>query len=156
MLNPSEPHPSLNPTNPQSGTPCSPLRPTNPEPPSPEPLHVHIITPVDMSMPGAMPVLPPVDYTTGNPRGPHHMPSMFNEENTCNPLPPRFHKFTQKPKGHCCKYCGAFGRHWNNHCLEPHKICDIKRRCIVSLEHKHFDKVCHWGERTRNNFPVED
>ena len=156
MLNSAEPHPSLNPTNPHPGTPCPPLRPTNPEPPSPEPLIVHITTPANMFMPGAMPVPPPVNYTAGNPHGPHHMPLMFDEENTRNPLPPRHHKFTREPKGHCCKYCGAYRRHWNNHCPEPHKIYDTKERCIVPLEHSHFNKACHWGERTCNNFPVED
>ena len=158
MLNPSEPHPGLNPTDPRPSTPCPPLRPTNPEPPSPEPLPIHITTPADMSMPGAMPVPPPIDYTTRNPCGPHHMPSMFDEENSRNPLPPRFRKFTWEPKGHCCKYCEAYGRHWNNHCPEPHRICNTKQRCqcIILLEHKYFDKACHWGGRTRNNFPVED
>ena len=24
------------------------------------------------------------------------------------------------------------------------------------LKHKYFDKACHWGGRSRNNFPVED
>ena len=156
MLNPSKPHPGLNPTDPQPSTPHAPLRPTNPEPLSPESLHVHITTPVNMSMPGAMPVPPPVDYTARNPRGPHHMPSMFDKEDTRNPLPPRFCKFTREPKGHCCKYCGAFGKHWNNHCPKPHKICNTKQRCIVVLEHRYFDKACHWGGRTRNNYPVED
>ena len=102
MLNPSEPHPSLDPIDPRPSTPCPPLRPTNPEPPSPEPLHIHVTTPVNMSMPGSMPVLSSVDYTAGNPRGPHHMPSMFDEEDTHNPLPPCFRKFTREPKGHCC------------------------------------------------------
>ena len=111
MLNPSKPHPGLDPIDPQPSTPHPPLRPTNPEPPSPEPLHIHITAPVNMSMPEAMPVLSPINYTAGNPCGPHHMPSMFNKEDTHNPLPPRFHKFTREPKGHCCKYCGAFGRH---------------------------------------------
>ena len=73
MLNPTDPHP---------GTPRPPLRPTNPEPLSLNPLIVHITTPANMSMPGAMPIPPPVDYTAGNPHGPHHMPSMFDEENT--------------------------------------------------------------------------
>ena len=156
MLNPADPHPSLNPTNPHPGTPHPLLRPTNPEPLSPEPLRVHVTTPADMSMPRAMPVPSPADYTAGNPCGPHHMPSMFDKENTHNSLPPQHRKFTQKPKGHCCKYCGTFGRHWNNHCLEPHKICNMKKRCIVPLEHNHFNKVCYWGGRTHNNFPVED
>ena len=103
-------------------------------------------------MPGAM----PIDYTAGNPRGPHHMPSMFDQEDTRNPLPPRFKKFTREPKGHACKHCGAFGKHWNNDCPDPHKICDKKERCVVALEHKNFGKVCHWGGRSRHNHPVED
>ena len=160
-LNPSEPHPGLDPIDPRPSTPRPPLRPTNPKPLSPEPLHIHITTPVNMSMPGAMPVPPPVDYTTGNPCGPHHMPSMFDEEDTRNPLtrnplPPRFKKFTRELKGHCCKYCRAFGKHWNNNCPDPHKICDRKERCVVALEHNHFYKACHWGGRLRNNFPVKD
>ena len=152
MLNPSEPHLSLDPINPHPSTPRPPLRPTNPEPPSPEPLPIPITAPINMPMPGAM----PIDYTAGNPRGPHHMPSMFDQEDTRNPLPPRFKKFTREPKAHCCKYCGAFGKHWNNDCPDPHKICDKKERCVVALEHKYFDKTCHWGGRSRNNFPVED
>ena len=152
MLNPSEPHPGLEPQNPHPGTPRPPLRPTNPEPPSPSPVPVPITEPVNMSMPGAM----PIDYTAGNPRGPHHMPSMFDQEDTRNPLPPRFKKFTREPKGHACKYCGAFGKHWNGDCPDPHQICNTKERCIVPLEHKHFGEACHWGGRSRHNHPVED
>ena len=94
MLDPTNPHPSLNPTNPHPGTPRPPLRPTNPEPPSLKPLQVHITTSADMSMPEAMPIPPPINYTAGNPHGPHHMPSMFDQKDTHNPLPPCHCKFT--------------------------------------------------------------
>ena len=79
-------------------TPRPPLRPTNPEPPSPASQELIItmaaealpikMTPAEVTMSGTMPIPPRPDYTASNPCGPHHTLSMFDKEDTRNPLPP--------------------------------------------------------------------
>jgi hypothetical protein len=107
------------------------LQVTNPDPPLPPELtRPDNPTPLDDMYTPSIEVLPvPApqvhDYTAGNPCGPHHQPTSFEDNHHC-PAP----LFTSKPlpvgRGestklmqHRCYYCRHVG-HWNNQCASPH------------------------------------
>jgi hypothetical protein len=163
-----------------SPSPAPPLRPTNPEPPSP--LTPVVITPGDIipelhypsdqenqppsvrpptprpPTPYTRPIPPRMDYAAGNPHGPHHQPTMFDEE-TSRGWPPLSStnvleegRRAKMPGIHQCYYCGQRG-HFNYDCSSPHVKCHDELRCLVPLNHPAFVAACFYGGRTSNNHP---
>ena len=63
---------------PRPPTPGPSLRPTNPELPTAASLPL-----TEVYSPPPAPIPPRMDYSAGNPRGPHHQPTMFEEEAGC-------------------------------------------------------------------------
>lgn len=98
-----------------------------------------------------------MDYSAGNSRGPHHRPTMHDEDNS-NGWPPLPSKpvvwagepVRKNPGIHQCFYCQQKG-HWNSQCLEPHRKCPTQDRCVVPYHHPAFNKECSLGGRTVNN-----
>ena len=144
-------------------TPVPTLQVTNPDPPSPpELIRPTSPTPPDMYTPTieVLPVPAPQvrDYTAGNPRGPHHQPTPFEDDRHCpaprlttKPLPGRGE--SAKTIRHRCFYCGQVG-HWNNQCASPHTRCNEVGKCVVPLRHRAFNQACEHGGRTPANHPM--
>jgi hypothetical protein len=102
-----------------------------------------------------------MDYTAGNPRGPHHQPTMFDtdQNNGWPPLPGQEAGRTEGRQlrwafNHTCWYCEKKG-HWNSECPTPHLVCPRKGKCVVPLLHQAFVGVCYLGGRTKADSPAK-
>ena len=160
-IRPSTPRPPLHPTNPDpSLEPSAPERPSNPVPPS-----VIITTPFVPNTPSPEPVPIPIprtmDYTAGASRGPHHQPTPFEDDRHSEfPLLPTRQLMwgedkpqkKKKPQGHQCIYCHQRG-HWNLQCHTPHAGCYREGKCVVPLQHQHFEQACAFGGHMVANHP---